>query len=148
LFVLRPPGHHRNKKAVYFRATFFGQFAVDAMDDASQTANAGSSKRLSLRQKVTAGIFGLAGLLGALGVIYGDLSAGLTKAEEAYARLHHILFPQIQSEWCQYTAGPLAGTLGPALVPARTQPQYPPENSPCSDPKTGSTGIYKAQYAK
>jgi hypothetical protein len=119
------------------------------MDNASQPTNdEGSSKKLSPWHKITAGVLGLAALLGALGVIWGDFSTGFTKAEEAYAWLRHILFPQIQSERCQYANGPLAGTRGPALVPARTQPQFPPEDSPCSDPKTGSSGIYKAQYAK
>jgi hypothetical protein len=123
---------------------------IGAMDDASQPTNESSSKKLTLWHRITAGILGLAALLGALGVIFGDFSNGLTKTEEAYAWLHHRLFPQIESERCQYTSGPLVGTLGPALVPSRgtNGPQFLPENSPCSDSKTGSSGVVKAEYVK
>jgi hypothetical protein len=124
--------------------------ATDTMDDASQPADEGSSRKLSLWHKVTAGILGLAALLGALGVIFGDFSTGLTKTEETYVWLRHRLFPQIVSEGCHYTSGPLVGKLTPAVVPERgpNGPVFPPENSPCSDPKTGSTGVYKARYAE
>jgi hypothetical protein len=120
------------------------------MDDVSQPASEPSSKKLSLWHKLTAGILGLAALLTALAVIFGDLSNGLTKAKESYAWLHRTLFPQIQSESCRYSSGPLKGTLSPAVAPARgtNGPQFPTPDSPCSDPKTGSSGVYEAVYAK